>query len=168
MSLRSSSFVIASVWARGKSSLAASKTVVRPSNTACATSLARCRSSSDALLSTHLSIHQVYEHCFRSLTGLLVIVDVSECNDLITSVILNAMRKPLLLMLLFSPVMVAAQRMSPPTPDVIATYLATLHEQLSPSCELIQPVTLIQYKQYDALALAGATDEIYSPEFRKG
>jgi len=80
----------------------------------------------------------------------------------------NAMRKPLLLMLLFSPVMVAAQRMSPPTPDVIATYPVTLHEQLSPSCELIQPVTLIQYKQYDALALAGATDEIYSPELRKG
>jgi TonB family protein len=71
-------------------------------------------------------------------------------------------------MLLFSPVMVAAQRTSPPTPDVIDTYPVTLHEQLSPSCELIQPVTLIQYKQYDALALAGATDEIYSPELRKG
>jgi TonB family protein len=78
------------------------------------------------------------------------------------------MRKPRLLMLLFSPVMVAAQQTSAPTPDVIATYPVALHEQLSSSCELIQPVTLIQYKKYDALALAGATDEIYSPELRKG
>jgi hypothetical protein len=44
----------------------------------------------------------------------------------------------------------------------------TLHEQLRASCELIEPVTLIQYKQYDALVLAGTTDEIYSPELRKG
>ena len=49
----------------------------------------------------------------------------------------------------------------PPTP-------VKLHEQLSASCELIEAVTLIQYKQYDALRLAGATDEIYSPELRKG
>ena len=53
-------------------------------------------------------------------------------------------------------------------PDVIATYAATLHEQLGPSCELIRPVTLIEYKQYDALELAGETDEIYSPELHKG
>ena len=71
-------------------------------------------------------------------------------------------------MLLFSPVMVAAQQTSAPTPDVIATYPVTLHEQLSPSCELIQPVTLIQYNQYDALALADTSDQIYSPQLRKG
>src|ERR1700730_1130214 len=47
----------------------------------------------------------------------------------------NAMRKPLLLMVLFSPVMVSAEQRSPPTPDVNPV---TLHEQLSPSCELIQ------------------------------
>jgi TonB family protein len=58
--------------------------------------------------------------------------------------------------------MIAAQQ------TVTATYPVTLREQLSPSCELIQPVILIQYKQYDALALPGATDEIYSPELRKG
>jgi len=64
--------------------------------------------------------------------------------------------------------MVAAQRTSAAMPDAIATYPVQLHEQLSPSCELIQPVALIQYKQYDALAFAGATDEIYSPELREG
>lgn len=53
-------------------------------------------------------------------------------------------------------------------PDVIATYPVKLHEQLSPSCELIEPVTLIQHKQYDAIELAGATGEIYSPELHKG
>ncbi len=53
-------------------------------------------------------------------------------------------------------------------PDVIATHPVKLHEQLSASCELIEAVTLIQYKQYDALRLAGATDEIYSPELRRG
>jgi len=64
--------------------------------------------------------------------------------------------------------MVAAQQTPTPTPDVIATYPVTLHEQLGPSCELIQPVTLIQYKQYDVVALVGANDEIYSPELRRG
>ena len=78
------------------------------------------------------------------------------------------MRKLLLLVLLFSPVIVAAQQTSTPMPGVIATYPVKLHEQLSSSCELIQPVTLIQYKQYDALAYAEATEEIYSPELRKG
>lgn len=63
--------------------------------------------------------------------------------------------------------MVTAQQTSP-LPDVIATYPVKLHEQLSPSCELIESVTLIQYKQYDALGLAGARDEIYSPELHKG
>jgi hypothetical protein len=53
-------------------------------------------------------------------------------------------------------------------PDVIATSTVTLHQRLSPSCELIQPATLIQYKQYEAVALPGASDEIYSPELRKG
>ena len=64
--------------------------------------------------------------------------------------------------------MVVAQQTSAPMPDVIATHPVKLHEQLSASCELIEAVTLIQYKQYDALRLAGATDEIYSPELRKG
>jgi hypothetical protein len=36
--------------------------------------------------STHLSIHQVYEHCFRRPAGLLVIVDGPECNGLLASV----------------------------------------------------------------------------------
>jgi TonB family protein len=78
------------------------------------------------------------------------------------------MQTPLLWILVFSPVMVAAQQASTSTPDIVATHPATLHERLSRSCELIQPVTLNQYKQYDALALAAATDEIYSPELRKG
>ncbi|MGH9552323.1 MAG: energy transducer TonB, partial [Terriglobales bacterium] len=51
---------------------------------------------------------------------------------------------------------------------VIATHPVKLHEQLSPSCELIEAATLIQYTQYDALRLAGADDEIYSPELHKG
>jgi TonB family protein len=71
-------------------------------------------------------------------------------------------------MLLFSSATGAAQKTSAPTPDIAATYPVTLHERLNPSCELIQPVTLMQYKQYDALALAGSTDEIYSPELHKG
>jgi TonB family protein len=54
------------------------------------------------------------------------------------------------------------------TPEVVATYTGTLHEQISASCELISPVKLIQYKQYYALASAGETDEIYSPELRSG
>jgi TonB family protein len=69
-------------------------------------------------------------------------------------------------MLLSSPMMVVAQQT--PTPDTIATYPATLHERLSSSCELIRIVTLIEHKQFDALVLAGTTDEIYSPELRKG
>jgi|SRR5579862_9276361 len=78
------------------------------------------------------------------------------------------MRELLLVTFLFSPVIVAAQQTSVPMPGVIATYPVTLHEQLSPSCELIQPVILIQHEQYDAVALLGASDEIYSPELRKG
>ena len=78
------------------------------------------------------------------------------------------MRKSLSLVLLFSQVMAAAQQTSGTTPDVIASYKVRLHEELSPSCELIWPVTLIQYKQYDALALAGGPVEIYSPELGKG
>ena len=77
------------------------------------------------------------------------------------------MRKVLLVVLLFSPAMVSAQQAAP-TQEVIATYPVTLHEQLNPSCELIRPVTLIRYKQYDAVALVGASDEIYSPELGKG
>ena len=50
-SLRSSSFAIASVCARGESSLTASKTVVRPAKTAAAISLTLCCSHSDARLS---------------------------------------------------------------------------------------------------------------------
>jgi TonB family protein len=78
------------------------------------------------------------------------------------------MRKLLQVLLLSSPIMVRAQQTPAPMPDVIATHPVKLHEQLSPSCELIEAVALIQYKQYDALRLAGATDEIYSPELRKG
>lgn len=80
----------------------------------------------------------------------------------------NAMRKLLLFVVLSSPAVVAAQQTPVGMPDIIATYPAKLHEQLSPSCELIEPVTLIQHKQYHALELAGTTDEIYSPELRKG
>ena len=54
------------------------------------------------------------------------------------------------------------------TPEVVATYTGTLHEQISASCELASPVKLVQYKQYYALASAGETDEIYSPELRSG
>ena len=79
----------------------------------------------------------------------------------------STMRKLPLLVLLFSSVVVAAQQMSASAPDIVATYPATLHEKLSSSCELIQPVVLMQHKQYDALALGGATDEPYSPELRK-
>jgi TonB family protein len=78
------------------------------------------------------------------------------------------MRKLPLLQLLFSSVLVSAQQMSAPILEMIGTYPATLHEKLISSCELIQPVTLRQYKEYDALALAGSTDETYSPELRKG
>lgn len=79
-----------------------------------------------------------------------------------------SMPKPLALVLLFSPVMVAAQQASVPMLDVIDRYPVILHEQLSPSCELIRAVELIEYKQFDALALPDSTEEIYSPEFRKG
>jgi TonB family protein len=75
------------------------------------------------------------------------------------------MSKPLALVLLFSPVMLAAQQ---PMLDVIDRYPVILHEQVSPSCELVRAVELIEYKQFDALALPGSTQEIYSPEFRQG
>ena len=57
MNLRSSTSAIASVCARENSSLTASKTVVRPTNTACATSLARRFSDSDARRSINVSVH---------------------------------------------------------------------------------------------------------------
>jgi TonB family protein len=76
------------------------------------------------------------------------------------------MRKPLLFVLLFSSVVVAQQK-SALSPDIIATYPATLHEQLSSSCELIQAVRLMQYRQYDSVVLDGGA-EIYSPELRRG
>lgn len=66
-------------------------------------------------------------------------------------------------MLLFSPALVTAQQ----TPDALAKYEVTLHEPFSSSCEVIQAATLVQYKQYDALLLANAADEIYSPELDK-
>ncbi len=64
--------------------------------------------------------------------------------------------------------MAVAQSTQAVKPDVIATNPVILHERLSTSCELIQPVTLIEYQQYDAIAPVGAGDEIYSPELRKG
>lgn len=84
------------------------------------------------------------------------------------SLYLYSMPSPLALVLLFSPVMLAAQQAAVPMLDVIDSYSVILHEQLSPSCELIRAVELIEYKQFDALALPGSTEEIYSPEFRKG
>jgi TonB family protein len=78
------------------------------------------------------------------------------------------MRKLPLLLLLFSPALVSAQQMSAPALQMISSHPATLHEKLSSSCELIQPVTLRQYKEYEALALSGSSDETYSPELRKG
>jgi len=77
------------------------------------------------------------------------------------------MRMLHLLVLLFSQ-MAVAQSTQAAKLDVTATYPVTLHERLSPSCELVRPVTLIQYNQYVALAPAGAGEEIYSPELRKG
>jgi hypothetical protein len=78
------------------------------------------------------------------------------------------MRKLPLLLLLFSSVLVSAQQMSAPALRTIGSYPGTLHEKLSSSCELIQPVTLRQYKEFDALAFVGSSDETYSPELRKG
>lgn len=78
------------------------------------------------------------------------------------------MRTLLLSVLLFSSVVVAAQHTSSPKPGIIATFPALLHEKLSSSCVLIQPVELRQYKQYDALALPASNDEVYSPELHKG
>jgi TonB family protein len=80
----------------------------------------------------------------------------------------SAMRKLPLLLLLFSSALISAQQMSTPALQMISSYPATLHEKLGSSCELIQPVTLRQYKEYDALALLGSSDETYSPELRKG
>jgi hypothetical protein len=74
----------------------------------------------------------------------------------------NPMRKAIVVLLLFLPTLVVGQ------PTVIATHLATLHERLSASCELIRVVTIIEYKEFDALVVAGTTQEIYSPELRKG
>jgi TonB family protein len=64
--------------------------------------------------------------------------------------------------------MTAAQRKSGATASVNAGYKVRLHEQLNATCELISPVSLIQYKQYDALEVEGRPEEIYSPELGKG
>lgn len=64
--------------------------------------------------------------------------------------------------LLLCPVMAVAQQIAN------SGYKVRLHEQLSVSCELISPATLIQYEQYDALELESPSDEIYSPELGKG
>jgi hypothetical protein len=77
-------------------------------------------------------------------------------------------KPPPLAFLVLSSVVVAAPQKLAVTPEVVATYTGTLHEQISASCELTSPVKLIQYKQYYALASAGETDEIYSPELRSG
>lgn len=71
-------------------------------------------------------------------------------------------------MLLLSPLMVAARPRSGATASVNAGYKVRLHEQLSASCELISPLSLIQYKQYDALEVEEPPEEIYSPELGKG
>ncbi len=78
----------------------------------------------------------------------------------------NAMKKLILAAVLCLAAKGPAQEA--PTPDVIATYPVTLHEHLSPSCEVIQPATLIQHKDYDAIVLSSANGEIYSPELGTG
>jgi len=72
------------------------------------------------------------------------------------------MLKALVVVFLSVPVTIVAQ------PNVIASYPVTLHQRLTASCELIRAATLTEYKEFDALTLAGATDEIYSPELLKG
>lgn len=78
------------------------------------------------------------------------------------------MQNLLLLLLLASPALLAAQAKPAPVPAPIDTYKISLHEFLSRSCEVVQAATLIEYKEYDALVLAGTKDELYSPELSKG
>jgi len=78
------------------------------------------------------------------------------------------MRGTLLFVLLPFSLMAAVQQTSTSRADINAGYKVRLHEQLSASCELISPLTLIRYKEYDALELEGTREEIYSPELGKG
>ena len=53
-----------------------------------------------------------------------------------------------------------------PKPD--AEYPVAFHEHLNDSCELIHRATLLIYKQYVALSVAGEADEVYSAELGRG
>jgi TonB family protein len=77
------------------------------------------------------------------------------------------MRTLLLLAVLFSPAIVEPQQKLAAIADAVGTYPAMLHEKLASSCELVEPVTLIQYKGYAALGFPDVTREIYSPELSK-
>jgi len=81
---------------------------------------------------------------------------------------LETMRNLIIFVLLFPAVLLAGQETPSALPQAVSSYRATLHEQLSSLCELVEPGTLLQYKQYEAVAVPGTTDEIYSPELGKG
>ena len=49
----------------------------------------------------------------------------------------------------------------------IASASAVLHEEIDDTCELIEPVTVEEYSDYDALSLADKSGTIYSPELSK-
>jgi TonB family protein len=43
----------------------------------------------------------------------------------------------------------------------------TVHERLSPSCELLQPAQLHDHGQYVSVSVSGMAEEVYSPEFTR-
>ena len=49
----------------------------------------------------------------------------------------------------------------------IAEYPVTLHERLNDSCELVRGGTMVRYKDYVAVRLSDAAEQIYSPELGK-
>jgi TonB family protein len=67
-------------------------------------------------------------------------------------------------LLVASSPIVRAQGTIAPIPGILSKYPTVLHEHLSPSCEVIRPAILLEYKTYQAVTLGAPDDEIYSPE----
>jgi TonB family protein len=80
----------------------------------------------------------------------------------------DIVRTLLLVLVLLPTRLMAAQQTPAPITQPVGTYRVTVHNRLSSSCEVVEPATLMQYRQYDALMLGGAKDESYSPDFGKG
>ena len=77
------------------------------------------------------------------------------------------MRTTLLALFVLSPILKGQQPAVSPS-GAVSEYPVVLHQQASSMCELMEPVSLLEYNNYDALVFRGIADEVYSPELGKG